>query len=178
MPTATTHRRWFLSFLTKVVMTVLGLCLALPALGYLWAPLRRKAASGEDGGGFVDAGAITDFPPGEWRVRTVEVVREDGWETARVGRAVWVRRDGTGDEAFTVLSPLCPHLGCPINWSSAQSQFVCPCHGGTFNTNGQVIAGPPPRGMDNLNFDVRAGRLWVQWQDFKIGVRERAPVTL
>jgi menaquinol-cytochrome c reductase iron-sulfur subunit len=178
MPAATTHRRWFLSFLTKVVLTVLGLCLALPALGYLWAPLRRKAASGEEGGGFVDAGAVTDFPLGEWRIRTVDVVHENGWETTRVGRAVWVRRNGTGDEAFTILSPLCPHLGCPINWSSGQSQFVCPCHGGTFNANGKVIAGPPPRDMDNLNFEVRAGRLWVQWQDFKIGARERVPVTV
>jgi hypothetical protein len=30
--------------------------------------------------------------------------------------------------------------------------------------------------MDPLPFEVRAGRLRVRWQDFKIGVSERIPV--
>jgi hypothetical protein len=29
--------------------------------------------------------------------------------------------------------------------------------------------------MDPLEYEVRAGRLWVRWQDFKIGVAERIP---
>jgi hypothetical protein len=31
--------------------------------------------------------------------------------------------------------------------------------------------------MDALKYQVRAGRLWVQWQDFKIGVAESIPVS-
>jgi hypothetical protein len=30
--------------------------------------------------------------------------------------------------------------------------------------------------MDGLLFKVRAGRLWVLWQDFRIGVAEPTPV--
>jgi hypothetical protein len=32
--------------------------------------------------------------------------------------------------------------------------------------------------MDPLEFEVRAGRLWVRWQDFKIGVAEHVPVSV
>jgi hypothetical protein len=31
--------------------------------------------------------------------------------------------------------------------------------------------------MDALDYEVRADRLWVRWQDFKIGVADRVPVT-
>jgi hypothetical protein len=32
--------------------------------------------------------------------------------------------------------------------------------------------------MDPLEFEVRQGRLWVRWQDFKIGVPERIAVSV
>ena len=75
-----------------------------------------------------------------------------------------------------MLSPLCPHLGCPINWHPDRSRFECPCHGGTFDAARERQGGPPPRPMDSLEHEVRAGRLWVRWQDLKIGVPERVPV--
>jgi menaquinol-cytochrome c reductase iron-sulfur subunit len=176
MATSGPTRRRFLSFLTIVVMTVIGLCLALPALGYLLAPLRRKHSRQEAGTPFADAGELKDLPVGQWRLLTLDVVNENGWEQTRVRRSVWVQRHDESNQALTVLSPLCPHLGCPANWHPDQSQFRCPCHGGVFNQDGQVVAGPPPRGLDPLEFEVRAGRLWVRWQDFKIGTRERVPV--
>jgi hypothetical protein len=32
--------------------------------------------------------------------------------------------------------------------------------------------------MDPLDYEVRASRLWIRWQDFKIGVAERVPVNV
>jgi Rieske Fe-S protein len=129
--------------------------------------------------GFSDAGAIGDLPVGQWRLVTIEVVRRDGWQQkARTPHAVWVRRSAAADPPATVLSPICPHLGCQIDWQQDRSQFVCPCHKGIFFDNGDLMAGPPPRGMDELPLKVRAGRLLVQWRDFKSGVAERAPVDL
>jgi hypothetical protein len=32
--------------------------------------------------------------------------------------------------------------------------------------------------MDPLEFAVRAGRLFVRWQDFKLGVTGRVPVNM
>jgi Rieske Fe-S protein len=92
-----------------------------------------------------------------------------------VRHAVWVRR-GPGEREVTVLSSLCPHLGCPVNWQAERAEFFCPCHGGAFDPAGRNVAGPPPRALDALEFEVRTGRLWVRWQEFKSGVAERVAV--
>lgn len=180
MATANTGstRRRFLSLFTNLLMAVIGLMVAIPALGYFLAPLRRKSGTEGAGLAFLDVGPVSDIPVGEWRLLSLEMVHEDGWRKTRVKHAVWVRRQGEGDQAVTVLSSICPHLGCPINWHPDQSQFICPCHGGLFDTDGKHTGGPPPRSMDPLEFEVRAGRLWVRWQDFKIGVAERVPVSV
>src|SRR6266511_2791609 len=122
-----TNRRRFLSFLTDLVMTVIGLLVAIPALGYFVGPLRRKSGSEVAGAAFQDAGPLSDFPVGHWRLLSLEMVQEDGWKKTKMKHAVWVRREGEGDQAITVLSTICPHLGCPINWHPDQSQFICPC---------------------------------------------------
>jgi len=178
MVTADTNksRRSFLSFLTSALMALLGLLIAIPAVRYIFGPLRAKSGAGP---GFVDVGPLADIPAGEWRLVSVEVVHEDGWRKTRVRHAIWVRReDGEGSQGITVFSSICPHLGCPINWHPDQSRFFCPCHGGIFDPTGNQTGGPPPRPMDSLEFEVRAGRLWVRWQDFKIGVAERVPVNV
>jgi menaquinol-cytochrome c reductase iron-sulfur subunit len=171
-------RRRFLSYFTGAVVGILGLLVAVPAVGYLFAPLRRRRKQEGAAGGFVDTGPVADLPAGEWRLRTVALDQEDAWKKkGQVRHSLWVRRTGEDDQALTVLSPLCPHLGCPINWHPDKGQFDCPCHGGTFGADGEHLSGPPPRSMDPLDFEVRAGRLWVRWQEFKIGVPERVPVT-
>jgi menaquinol-cytochrome c reductase iron-sulfur subunit len=178
MATDDKGRRRFLSYLTQAGATLLGLCMAIPALAYVSSPLRRKGGAGALGGAFADVGAFVDLPLGKWQLVTLEVLREDGWEKTRTRRSVYVRRSADGAERATVLSPICPHLGCPIAWQPDQSEFKCPCHQGTFSGSGERVSGPPPRGMDALDFEVRGGRLLVRWQDFKIGVPQRVPVDL
>lgn len=50
-----------------------------------------------------------------------------------------------GDEGVAVISTRCTHLGCTLRMVG--DQLVCPCHGGRFGTDGQVIEGPPPRAL-------------------------------
>ncbi|HMF11291.1 MAG TPA: ubiquinol-cytochrome c reductase iron-sulfur subunit [Gemmataceae bacterium] len=179
MSTPNTNRRGFLGVLTNLVIAGIGLLIAVPAVAYFWAPLRRKGETLGSDDGFADAGPLADLPVGEWKLVTLEVVRRDAWtEKARTQHGVWVRRSEAGDPPALVLSPICPHLGCQIEWHGDRSEFVCPCHKGVFTSNGAVVSGPPPRGMDELPSKVRAGRLLVQWRDFKSGVAERAPVDL
>jgi len=51
-----------------------------------------------------------------------------------------VYRDGEGD--FTLLSPLCTHLGCKVHWNPMEKSWDCPCHGSRFNCGGEVLEGP------------------------------------
>jgi menaquinol-cytochrome c reductase iron-sulfur subunit len=178
MANTDSNRRWFLGCLTNLVMAVVGLIVAIPALCYFLSPLRRRPGADGAEAVFQDAGPLSDIAVGQWRLLSMEMVHRDGWRTNRVRHAVWVRRRGEGSEGMMVLSSLCPHLACPINWYPDQRQFNCPCHGGVFDVDGRHTGGPPPRSMDPLEFEVRAGRLWVRWQDFKIGVAERVPVSV
>jgi Rieske Fe-S protein len=55
----------------------------------------------------------------------------------------------TIQENLNILSNSCAHLGCPVRWLEIEGvgEFLCPCHGGIYDLNGEYIAGPPPRGM-------------------------------
>jgi menaquinol-cytochrome c reductase iron-sulfur subunit len=175
MSNVAVDRRSFLNLFTDLLIAIIGLIVAIPALSYFSSPLRRKGD--EEDTGFQDLGPLADIPTGTWSLRTLEVVQADGWKKTRVRHSIWVRRQGEGEKGFTVLSPICPHLGCPINWHTDQRKFICPCHGGIFDADGRFVGGPPPRGMDVLDFEIRAGRLGVRWQDFKIGVSTRIGVS-
>ena len=176
MSDATPNRRSFVGLITSLLMAAIAFLLAIPAIAYLVGPLRRK--TGTTGDGFYEVGPLADIPIGPWRLMSLEMIHEDGWKRTRVRHAVWVRRRGEADRDILVLSSICPHLGCPINWITDQSRFFCPCHGGIFDADGTHTGGPPPRSMDPLEYEVRAGRLWVRWQDFKIGVSQRIPVNV
>jgi Rieske Fe-S protein len=178
MSNDSTTRRGFLNFVTSLLLCVLGFLVAVPAIGYLCAPLRRRLEGVRSGPAFVDAGPLTVFPVGQWHLHVLELVHEDGWKRTRSRQAIWVRRQGESDADITVLSSLCPHLGCPVNWQPDQAQFFCPCHGGVFDATGRPVAGPPPRALDPLDYELRASHLWVRWQDFKIGVSERTAVSV
>ncbi len=59
--------------------------------------------------------------------------------------------------SLNVLSSSCAHLGCPVRWlvREGEGEFLCPCHGGIYNINGEYVAGPPPRDMYSYDFEVR-----------------------
>jgi Rieske Fe-S protein len=76
---------------------------------------------------------------------------EDGWYETRKQSVVFIDREGDG---YRALSAVCQHLGCRVHWDETRQQFLCPCHGGTYDRNGRVVAGPPPRGLERLNVRV------------------------
>jgi cytochrome b6-f complex iron-sulfur subunit len=59
-------------------------------------------------------------------------------------RRVFVVRE---DDAFRVISAVCTHLGCTVQWKPDQRRFDCPCHGSRFKDDGTVIGGPAPRAL-------------------------------
>lgn len=57
------------------------------------------------------------------------------------GHKVAAYRDATGE--LHAVSATCTHLGCIVNWNSAEKSWDCPCHGGRFSCTGEVLHGPP-----------------------------------
>ena len=64
---------------------------------------------------------------------------------------VWVIRDPGG---LYAISSICTHLGCIASRDSETGQFTCPCHGSIFQTDGKVVAGPAPSGLNWLAVEV------------------------
>ncbi len=64
------------------------------------------------------------------------------------GQVVAASRDDQG--RLTLLSPVCPHLGCRVNWNQAEGTWDCPCHGSRFTATGEVLAGPAERNLERV----------------------------
>lgn len=50
----------------------------------------------------------------------------------------------------TMLSPICPHMKCTVNWNKAEKTWDCPCHGSRFDTEGRLIEGPSLDGLKKI----------------------------
>jgi Rieske Fe-S protein len=61
---------------------------------------------------------------------------------------------------YTALSLTCTHAGCTVNYLGAQG-FQCPCHGGMYDANGNVVSGPPPSPLAKFTVSVSGNILTV-----------------
>jgi Rieske Fe-S protein len=67
----------------------------------------------------------------------------------------------SGAGGFIVLSAVCSHLGCLVNYQKEKKEFLCPCHGGRYDLTGKNIAGPPPAPLSRLPVKLEKGTLLV-----------------
>jgi len=67
------------------------------------------------------------------------------------------------DGEFVAFSRKCAHLGCAVDFDSARQCLACPCHRGTYDSRtGYVVYGPPPRPLDQIILQMRAGgEVWA-----------------
>ena len=65
------------------------------------------------------------------------------------GQKVAAFRDEAG--TLSMLSPVCPHLGCLVHWNAAETTWDCPCHGSRFKCTGEVHAGPAESPLKELD---------------------------
>jgi len=169
-------RRRFLAYIGTAIAGFLAAVLAVPVLGSFISPaLARKTQAP-----WAKLGPVDAFVPGQPRAVPFYLVRKDGWVETREPKVVWVvRREG---EEFSCFNARCTHLGCIVDWNDSGMagkmgwNFYSPCHGGVFDIEGRVITGPPPRPLDALNYKVEKGELWVDYQDFRLGIPEKVPL--
>jgi nitrite reductase/ring-hydroxylating ferredoxin subunit len=68
----------------------------------------------------------------------------------------------TADGAYHAYGQKCTHLSCPVYYSRDHQRLECPCHEGAFDAaTGNVLYGPPPRALDNIEVETRDGQVWA-----------------
>jgi len=66
------------------------------------------------------------------------------------------------DNTFVAFSAVCTHAGCTVQFDPSGMQFVCPCHGGTYDAKtGRVLAGPPPSPLPSIPVHIVNGEIRV-----------------
>jgi len=61
----------------------------------------------------------------------------------------------TADGEVRAYSAVCTHLECTVQFKADTSQLWCACHNGIYDLSGNVVSGPPPRGLEKFIVNVR-----------------------
>jgi len=167
------RRNFFKSFLATVIGAVLGAVPVIAGLQVFFDPLRRKGAinsavriTGLEA--LPDDGVPRKFP--------VLANRIDAWNkfTQIPIGAVYLRRTGNQVQA---LNAVCPHAGCNVDFLQERNIYLCPCHNSTFTVAGNIgnPSSPAARGLDSLDVELRGDEVWVKFQNFEAGRKEKIP---
>ena len=89
------------------------------------------------------------------------------------------------DDQVLAFSVTCPHLGCEVEYRKTPDEqvpeYYCPCHTSAFTLTGEKKNATPPRALDSLDVkivknDQDAEEIWVKYQQFRTGKKEKVPV--
>lgn len=64
-------------------------------------------------------------------------------------------------KGFLAFSRICTHLGCLVKYNPERHEFICPCHAGTFDLEGNVVSGPPPKPLPKFTVRVEGNNLVI-----------------
>ena len=174
-------RRGFVKqFLAVVVGGLVGLVPLAVGLVTFLNPLRKSVRekqqpTGADADGYYKVasfGALSETP------QPVQIIanRKDAWNTypkEAIG-AIYLQRVGQEVRAFNAQ---CPHAGCFVDWQSGKKAYHCPCHNSSFAADGKRDPkSPSARDLDDLATKIKDGFVYVKFEKFKAGDKEKKVV--
>lgn len=134
------QRRGFLKLLSSI--------LGLSALGAFAYPLFRFLLP-------VEAGA---------RAKIIEVPKSElalgATKDVMIGATPAIIIN-TRDKGFLAFSKVCTHLGCLVKYDKERQVFICPCHAGIFDLEGNVVSGPPPKPLRKFAVKVEGDNIVI-----------------
>jgi Rieske Fe-S protein len=169
-------RSKFLEGATLGLGAVIGALVTLPAVAAALIPgfVKQKSKA-------INLGPLANFKEGQYYIATFERNAHEGYISRM---SAFIRNNGStsGTPSFTCISNRCVHLGCPVQAGGPvfdkqaktvksghgevdlipalpAAGFICPCHGGAYDQEGNRIAGPPVRALNRFEFAIVDGNL-------------------
>jgi len=146
-------RRGFLKKVTAGIYGLLTFMVGLPLFSFFVSPAFIKSKHE-----WIEIGAVDDFDNDTPLGVNYNKEIKDGWNKRTVSSKAWVYRS-KGE--LIALSPICTHLGCTVSFNEDRDSFACPCHGGLYDRDGNVIGGPPPKPLKRHKIKLVAGKLLI-----------------
>jgi cytochrome b6-f complex iron-sulfur subunit len=140
----------------KVMAWGLWAIAGIVAAGAVWpvVELVSERRSAKKKARYFPAIPIDDMP--EVGVKKIEMNLRGG---ALPDTRIFIRREPAGE--LTAFSAICTHLGCLVDYNRLKGEFICPCHGGRYASDGHVVAGPPPAPLNRLPVKVESGNIMI-----------------
>lgn len=79
----------------------------------------------------------------------IEMTRDEAKVVKYEGHTLALYKDANG--GLHSVSPVCPHVGCRVEWNNTEKTWDCPCHGSRFNADGEVLTGPATIGLERVD---------------------------
>lgn len=148
-------RRDFMKTAILTIGGIIGGAIGIPAIPYIIGPAQKQ-----DTEAWVRLGSIGKVELNVPTLFKTTLETQTGWVNSEEEFSVYVLTDNGQD--FSVMSNVCTHLGCRVRWIVDKEEFFCPCHNGVFAKDGSVVDGPPPRPLDQFEYKVEDGVIFVK----------------
>jgi menaquinol-cytochrome c reductase iron-sulfur subunit len=146
-------RRKFLVRLSLLAGALPAAVISVPVFSALLGPLLQRQKQE-----WRKVADLSDLAVGETKLITYVNADPLPWAGVTAKSAAWLRRES--ESKLVAFSAHCSHLGCPVRWEQNAQLFMCPCHGGVYYRDGSVAAGPPPKGLTQI--EVRINKADVE----------------
>ncbi len=155
-PSATSMGRR--NFLVRTILAIQGAIVATVAFVLGWTTLAPSFSRRTES--WLRAAELDSLPENQPVPVTLRITRTDGYAQVIDRTVVYLVR--TGERDVRALQSTCTHLGCRTSYDRKTKRILCPCHGGVFDVQGNVLAGPPPAPLPSLTTRVENGNVMVQ----------------
>ncbi|CEK11034.1 FAD-dependent oxidoreductase [Legionella hackeliae] len=81
----------------------------------------------------------------------LENIQSGEGKIVEINREKWaVCRDSSNQ--LHMVSAVCTHMKCIVNWNNAEQTWDCPCHGSRFTPEGEVLEGPATYNLERKEY--------------------------
>ncbi len=150
-------RRRILFWIPAAVFASVSATLAAAAFRFL-RPREQTGAARDQPSGWTQVAPLTELQGTRVVGRTVPIEQRAGWSVTFKNRMVFI----LPPQNNLVLSAVCPHEGCDVEWLDSRGEFICPCHDSRFAADGTLLTGPAKSGLTKIPARVVEGVLEIQ----------------